>query len=128
MQTVSCLRVGAAPAAQVYDVYSSFPISSMALEMNLYVERGVRPGAALMALLCGDVQGAMSLGGEFVCTHVGAIVGWMYDNLPVAAQGSRAIVDRWLGMFDGSAPIVSVPTFVDRPVVPVASEARKVAA
>lgn len=92
---------------------ASFPVPSLALEMSLYVERGIRPSAALMALLCGDHQGALALGGPEMVTQFGAAAAWMYDNLPVAAQGSLATVERWMAMHAHPKDTLNVPSFDD---------------
>lgn len=106
-----CGRLGETDG--VDGVYASFPVPGMARELMRYAEHGVCPGATLMALLCGDMMGAMTLGGDAIRSHLGDIAAWMYDNLPVAAQGSRAIIDRWLGMFQ--EPVSGTPTFESRP-------------
>lgn len=88
-----------------------FPLPGLAEELRSYVERGARPGNVLMALLSGDMHAAVALGDEAVHENLGKIAVWLYETLPIACQGSRTIVARWIAMYERQTDVAKVPTF-----------------
>lgn len=98
------------PAAPQHD-FSAFPVRALADEIRLYVEKGIRPKGVLMAILSGDLQAAFSLSEGEVQARIGEIAAFCYDHLPVACQGSRAIVERWLTMHEHPESITVIPSF-----------------
>ncbi len=61
-----------------------------------YVERHRRPGDFLAAVLSNDLTEAF---GEADDTNRAAMhtwAGWLYNHVPAAAWGSKAVVDAWV--------------------------------
>lgn len=94
--------------------FETFPAQDRAGELRLYVEHGVRPSAALMALLCADGQSAFALGDAGIRVRLGDIIAWFHEHLPIACYGSSAVVQRWLAAFDHRAAPRDVPTFCNQ--------------
>lgn len=91
--------------------FETFPARHHAEALRLYVQHGVRPGAALTALLYADAQSAYVLGDTGFRACIGEMVTWLHLYLPIGCHGSRAIVDRWIGLLAGHAAELDVPTF-----------------
>lgn len=91
--------------------FETFPAQDRAEELRLYVAHGVRPGAALMALLCADARSAYALGDDGFRARMGALVAWCFERLPIGCHGSPAVVHRWLALFAQRDVEPDIPTF-----------------
>lgn len=61
-----------------------------------YVAHGVPPGTFLCYVLSNDVRGAWWRASDENRQHMGAIVQWVIQYVPLEAWGSEAVVEQWL--------------------------------
>jgi len=66
---------------------------------EFYVFHGIEPGGFLTAVLENDLKGAIGRADHINIRHLREIVGFMYNYLPAASQGSPEKVQRWLEQF-----------------------------
>lgn len=83
----------------MYDTidYTKVPVSYMADGMQRYVEKGIRPGDFVIALLSNDLVNAV---GRADSQNQAALVDWikfMYNELPSGCWGTPEKVQNWLG-------------------------------
>ena len=64
--------------------------------MRRYVEKGVRPGHFLMAVLTNDLMAATARADEHSLAHLRDIVRWCWWELPPACWLSRDNVEKWI--------------------------------
>jgi len=63
--------------------------------MRLYVERGVRPGGFLTAVLKNDLVGAITRADEVNQAHIHDWVMFVLNELPIGCWGSEEKVELW---------------------------------
>ncbi len=64
--------------------------------MRRYIEDGIRPGRFLSAVLENDLFAALNRADDNNRAELHSIVGFMYNELPAGAWGSKRAVKNWL--------------------------------
>ena len=64
--------------------------------LMLYLEKGIQAGSALMAVLDGDLWGAVSKLDDSNMNHLKELCRWIYNNPPHVAYGNREKVTAWI--------------------------------
>ena len=86
--------------------YSGLPEWAQA-GMQRYFEQAIPPGSALRAALENDLQRWVALayfaGHEEFARDTGAVVRWLFNELPSPAWGSHERVASWLASADDEA-------------------------
>ena len=71
------------------------PLSTIeALERH--VTKGYPPGSFLEAVLANDLKGACKLGDEDNLHGLVALVGYIYNKVPVICSGTKTLVRLWI--------------------------------
>lgn len=86
--------------------YSILP-EHMRDAMQLYIEKGLRPGGFLTALLSNDLMGALKRADEVNSNSFRLYGMFLYNEAPLWCYGSPARVEAWLekGGLEGSADV-----------------------
>lgn len=61
-----------------------------------YVERGVRPGDCLQAILSNNLMMAFACADPDTTALMADICKWMYNDIPSMAHGSKEKVEAWI--------------------------------
>lgn len=64
--------------------------------LERYVSDGVRAGSFLTAVICNDLQEAVSRAYEENIHLLPAYVGWLYNHAPASCWGSKEKMDAWI--------------------------------
>jgi hypothetical protein len=76
--------------------YDSVPLLAVAEELEAYVERGIRPGRFLMALLANDSAAAHIHAPVGAGNAIWELVEFCICELPICLCGSYPTVERWI--------------------------------
>lgn len=79
--------------------------------LRLYVQHGLQPSGLLLAILRGNLSGAMAAAQPSEVAAVPALFMFIQEYLPIACCGNRAIVDRWTRLHQ-QRDVAKVPTFL----------------
>ncbi len=64
--------------------------------LKLYVDEGFHPGGFLEAVLSNDLFKAVQMADSENCVALVELVKYIYQNTPIAAQGSKEKVYQWI--------------------------------
>ncbi len=64
--------------------------------MRRYIERGIRPGDFLMAVLRNDFVRALMLAGRKARQRIFDIAEFLYYEAPIACWGNKDAVEEWI--------------------------------
>lgn len=76
--------------------YDKVPVPKMTAGLKRYIERGIKPGDFLFAVLLNDFVGAVSHADEDNAAALKAWASFVYFELPRGSWGSAANVRDWI--------------------------------
>jgi len=77
-----------------YDRLAAVPLMRGAAER--YVEKGIRPGQCLTAIICNDLFLAFAYADPETTLLMAEICKWMYNDIPGPAWGSKKQMEAWI--------------------------------
>lgn len=75
--------------------YSKIPVPYMEEGLRLWVEKGIRPGSFMTAMLANDFMNAAIRADDFNASKLQEWARFIYNELPEDCWGSREIMKEW---------------------------------
>jgi hypothetical protein len=80
---------------------SYFPVNDYILgALERYINQGIMPGGFLTAVLENNLKESFGRADHENAKNLHNIVGYIYNNIPSSAWGSREKIDQWLERFN----------------------------
>ena len=70
-----------------------------------YIEKGIKPGKFLQAVICNDLHAALSHADDENFTNIPAFVSYFYNKAPSSCWGSKEAMDQWIASFSVMPPL-----------------------